>query len=45
MNDLKAVQKQLWETESERFGVVDRFFSENGIPNSLAHVKLLDVVR
>lgn len=45
MNDLKAVQKQLWETEQEILDVIDKVCADHGIRYSLAYGSLLGAVR
>ena len=45
MNDLKAVQKRLWETEQEILDVIDAICVEHEIRYSLAYGTLLGAVR
>lgn len=45
MNDLKAVQQRLWETELDILDVIDKVCAEHGIRYSLGYGSLLGAVR
>lgn len=45
MDDLRAVQKKLWQTEQEILDVIDKICEEKGIRYSLAYGSLLGAVR